>query len=67
MIFVMFGVASGVSFAFLRYPFLPLLPIGALLAAGALLTGIFFWLSSRTDRSRNFRIDCGAAVCLRSR
>ena len=42
MIFVMLGVASGVSFAFLRYPFLPLLPIGALLAAGALLTGIFF-------------------------
>ena len=42
MIFVMLGVASGVSFAFLRYPFHPLLPIGALLAAGALLTGIFF-------------------------
>ena len=40
MTFVMFGVAAGVSCAFLRYPFLPLLPIAALLAAGAALMGI---------------------------
>ena len=42
MTFVMFGVAAGVSCAFLRYPFLPLLPIAALLAAGAALMGIAF-------------------------
>jgi hypothetical protein len=42
MIFVMFGVAAGVLCAFLRYPFLPLLPMGALLAAGAALMGIAF-------------------------
>jgi hypothetical protein len=40
MTFVMLGVAAGVSCAFLRHPFLPLLPISALLAAGAVLTGI---------------------------
>jgi hypothetical protein len=40
MAFVMFGVAAGVSCALLRYPFLPLLPIGAVLAAGAALIGI---------------------------
>jgi hypothetical protein len=40
MTFVMFGVAAGVSCALLRYPLLPLLPMGALLAAGAALTGI---------------------------
>jgi hypothetical protein len=42
MMFVMFGVAAGVSWAFLRYPFLPLLPMGALLAIGAATTGIAF-------------------------
>ena len=40
MLFVMFGVAAGVSCAFLRYPFLPLPPIGVLLAVGAVLTGL---------------------------
>jgi hypothetical protein len=42
MLFVMFGVAAGVSWAFLRYPFLPLPLIGVLLAVGAVLTGIAF-------------------------
>ena len=40
MTFVMFGVAAGVSLAFLRYPFLPMPPIGVLLAVGAVLMGI---------------------------
>ena len=40
MIFVMFGIAAGVSFAFLRYPFLPLPPIGVFLAVGAVLMGL---------------------------
>jgi uncharacterized membrane protein len=42
MLFVMFGVAAGVSWAFLRYPFLPLPLIGVLLAVGVVLTGIAF-------------------------
>jgi hypothetical protein len=40
MVFVVFGVAAGVLCAFLRYPFFLLAAIGALLAAGAALTGI---------------------------
>ena len=40
MMFVMFGVAAGVSVAFLRYPFLPLPLIGVLLAVGVVLMGI---------------------------
>jgi hypothetical protein len=40
MVFVVFGVAAGVLSAFLRYPFFLLAAIGALLAAGAALTGI---------------------------
>ena len=40
MVFVVFGVAAGVLCAFLRYPFFLLAAIGALLAAGAAMTGI---------------------------
>jgi hypothetical protein len=40
MMFVMFGIAAGISCALLRYAFLPVLPLGALLAAGAALVGI---------------------------
>ena len=39
MMFVAFGVAAGVLCAFLRYPPISLAAIGALLAAGAVLTG----------------------------
>jgi hypothetical protein len=40
MLFVMLGLAVGALYALLRYPFLPLLPMGVLLAAGAVLMGI---------------------------
>ena len=40
MMFVVFGVAAGVLCASFRYPFISLAAIGALLAAGAVLTGI---------------------------
>ena len=40
MMFVTFGVAAGVLCALLRYPFFPLLPASALLATGAVSTGI---------------------------
>jgi hypothetical protein len=39
MIFIILAGAAGVSCAFLRYPFFPLLPVGVLLAVGAALTG----------------------------
>ena len=42
MLFVMFGIAAGAACAFLRYPIIPLLPISAILAVGAVLTGIAF-------------------------
>jgi len=40
MLFVTLSLAVGVLCALLRYPFLPLLPMGVLLAAGAVLMGI---------------------------
>ncbi len=40
MMFVTFGVAAGLLCALLCYPFFPLLPASALLATGAVLTGI---------------------------
>ena len=40
MMFVTFGVGAGVLWGLLRYPFVPLLPASALLATGAVLTGI---------------------------
>jgi hypothetical protein len=40
MVFVVLGVVAGVSFAFLRYPVLPLVPVSALLGTAALLTGV---------------------------
>jgi hypothetical protein len=40
MLFVMFGIAAGAACAFLRYPIIPLLPVSAILAVGAVLTGI---------------------------
>jgi hypothetical protein len=40
MMFALLGVAAGVLCAFLRYPFISLAAIGALLATGAVLAGI---------------------------
>jgi hypothetical protein len=40
MLYMMLGVVAGASCAFLRYPFIPLLPMGALLATGAVLSGV---------------------------
>jgi hypothetical protein len=40
MIFLSLAGAAGLSCAFLRYPFLLLLPVGVLLAVGAMLMGI---------------------------
>ena len=40
MAFVIFGVALGSLCAFLRYPVLMMLPLGGLLAVGAVLNGI---------------------------
>jgi len=67
MMFVIFGVAAGVSWAFLRYPFLPLLPMGALLATGAALTGIAFGTHPGVTAVEVFRIHRGAAVRIRRR